>query len=88
MARWEYLEVLLEYDREAWVDSNGREGKLQRDAVWCHSGSLLNDLGREAWELAGVETYPYADTVTGYASQNRSRAKWIFKRRVGGKWPW
>ena len=54
--RWEYLEVDVHV--ETWSDSAGRRGRLtiadagpgQLPSIL----SLLNGLGQEGWELAGV----------------------------------
>lgn len=76
MQRWEYLEVFLNYSWAKWHDSTGRQGELVTGAKitdihwWQHSGPLLNELGREGWELVGVESH------TG----SNDGAKWIFKR--------
>ena len=54
--RWEYLEVDVHV--ETWSDSTGRSGRLPIDAAT--PGTLpsvlrvLNELGSEGWELAGV----------------------------------
>ena len=61
MDRWDYLEVLVG-DR-AWVDSNGRWGELAlldvghgrwKSFEWESVAELLNELGGDGWELAGV----------------------------------
>ncbi len=61
MQRWEYLEVQV--FRENWVDSLGRRGELPRESVieggsgypsLYSSAALLNELGEQGWELAGV----------------------------------
>ncbi len=56
MRRWEYLE--LDVHVEHWSGSDGRSGRLP--AVQVGAGRLasvaplLNELGAEGWELAGV----------------------------------
>jgi hypothetical protein len=56
MPRWEYLEVQL--SEGEWIDSHGRAGELEefgeRWTGYTHAGGLLNELGAEGWELAGV----------------------------------
>lgn len=80
MKQWEYLEVGLDYSKGRWRDSLGREGALVGSwSAWTHSGGLLNDLGRQGWELVGVEAYPNTSGGSSYGSGARA-AKWIFKR--------
>jgi hypothetical protein len=50
MQRWEYLTVEIRYN--GWSDSLGRRGSLPVDSF--QTGPLLNDLGEQGWELAGV----------------------------------
>lgn len=59
MQRWEYLEVQVH--QEHWIDSLGRRGKLPSERAYgasygetYFSGGLLNELGEQGWELAGV----------------------------------
>ena len=59
MQRWEYLEVQVHAQR--WLDSLGRRGELPRESVFedgspylYSSAALLNELGEQGWELAGV----------------------------------
>ena len=88
MRRWEYLIVDLGYYGEGkagWQDSMGRSGSLPElksgssfDAHWGQQraalGALLNDLGRQEWELMNVHARP-GDSASG-------RQRWILKRRV------
>lgn len=87
MQKWEYLEVFLDYYHKEWHDSMGRQGELERGAAvgypkqvtWGHSGTLLNALGQQGWELAGVEAYP--DMRGGHTERTGAySAKWLFKR--------
>jgi hypothetical protein len=61
MAGWQYLEALVG-DR-AWVDSTGRWAELTmvdvghgraRAYEWETSALLMDELGRQGWELTGV----------------------------------
>jgi len=58
MQVWEHLCVMVwEAD---WADSLGRSGRLDRvksrfsSGDWHDLAPLLNELGREGWELAGT----------------------------------
>jgi hypothetical protein len=86
MRGWEYLVVDLDYygeDKAGWQDSMGRSGKLPQlksgrefEAHWSQQraalGVLLNDLGRQGWELMNVHSRPGAGTS--------GRQRWILKR--------
>ena len=54
--RWEYLEVDIHV--ETWSDSTGRSGRLPIEKAGPGQVPsllpLLNQLGQEGWELAGV----------------------------------
>jgi len=63
LQEWEYLEVYLrqaEPGQGAWMDSQGRSGKmLVVDAEgapfrWNSTAGALNALGSEGWELVGA----------------------------------
>jgi hypothetical protein len=55
---WDYLEAYVYQDE--WVDTSGRRTKLTqkfkvRDAVvYFSSATVLDELGREGWELVSV----------------------------------
>ncbi len=54
MAKWEYLEVYV-LPSGVWTDNTGRTGAPTRlYNGWVTSATLLNELGAEGWELAGV----------------------------------
>lgn len=64
MQRWEYLTIFV--SRLEWKDSLGRTGKLP--GFRADDGDptgLLNEVGEQGWELAGVNTYRggYAPTL-------------------------
>lgn len=51
--RREYLEIHVRH--QYWRDSMGREGQFEYLPGWGSSpGTLLNTLGEQGWELAGV----------------------------------
>ncbi len=54
MQRWEYLTIGITGTR--WSDSLGRTGKMPNysDPMWGDPTVLLNELGEQGWELAGV----------------------------------
>ena len=61
METFEYLVVWIA--GKYWIDSAGREGELeerrhsQDSALYRYdTGPLLNELGSQGWELAGVDT--------------------------------
>jgi hypothetical protein len=50
MPIWEYLEVSVDLSKKTWKDSNGRAEKLRKG----NTAPLLDELGKEGWELAGT----------------------------------
>lgn len=90
MQQWEYLELFLSYYQGKWEDSLGRQGELVKGELsgyasswkWQHSGTLLNELGQQGWELVGVEAYPYT-YGGGSIGLGLVAAKWLFKRQSG-----
>ena len=50
MQVWEYLEATIDLDKKSWKDSAGRARKVKKKATV----DILNELGGEGWELAGV----------------------------------
>lgn len=58
MDHWDYLEAYVYQDE--WVDTSGRRATLThkfkvRDAVvYFSSSTMLDELGREGWELVSV----------------------------------
>jgi hypothetical protein len=51
--KWEYLEVYAAGTLE-WLDSAGREGKLEhRNQSWWIA-NVLNERGQEGWELVAT----------------------------------
>jgi hypothetical protein len=77
--KWEYLEIYLDYTEGRWQDSLERDGELVQMRYWYHSGRLLNDLGRQGWELVAVEAYPRLSAGNSMGS-GQYTAKWILKR--------
>lgn len=59
--QWEYLELLVGVGNEIW-DSSGRKRELREIQVgdprfprhYYSSAPLLNELGREGWEVTGI----------------------------------
>jgi len=49
MQRWEYLTLTIYH--KSWSDSAGRKGDLERPG---DVAPLLNKLGEQGWDLAGV----------------------------------
>lgn len=48
---------VIHVDEHDWVDSAGQSGRLaelRRGKKWGDLAPLLNQLGREGWDLAGV----------------------------------
>jgi hypothetical protein len=55
MQTWEYLQIHV--DDKDWIDSTGRSGQLpelRRGKRWGNLAPLLDELGSEGWEVAGV----------------------------------
>jgi hypothetical protein len=50
MQSWEYLEATIDLDKKSWKDSAGRARKVKKKSTV----DILNELGGEGWELAGV----------------------------------
>ena len=73
MQKWEYLEVCVAPG--GWVDSMGRSGELawqaSQHASFASAAALLNELGQQGWEVAGVA----ANAPQGYFTL-------LFKRPV------
>ncbi len=64
MNQWEYLEVMVDFEKKVWKDSEGRRGKLRKNSV----ALALNELGIEGWELVASLT------------ENASSHRLLFKR--------
>jgi hypothetical protein len=60
MEKWEYLDVILSYERNYWIDSSGNNGQLDRItpegfSVCRFAQTLLDELGDEGWELTASQ---------------------------------
>lgn len=71
MQRWEYMTISIRV--LGWKDSLGRSGELPelRSNVGDPAG-LLNELGEQGWELAGVDGGGTASFPTLYLKRPRS----------------
>lgn len=59
MTRWEYREVFVNHQYGWWMDQHGQLGKLAAVRTpargeYRFATPLLEELGAEGWELAGV----------------------------------
>jgi hypothetical protein len=59
MQKWEYIELRI-FGPE-WADSRGNSGKVAPSAArhgytgqWRSIAPILNELGAEGWEMAGI----------------------------------
>ena len=59
MQQWEYLEATVDLEKKTWKDSAGRERRIRKRSTV----DVLNELGEEGWELAGVSPLS-GDTVS------------------------
>jgi hypothetical protein len=72
MQRWEYLTIRIRY--RTWTDDFGRTGTID-DQMQDGSGGLtglLNELGEQGWELAGVGDRDVYDTGRLFLKRPRS----------------
>ena len=67
--KWEYLEITV--SKYGWADSMGRKGSLVPREGASYTADLLNGLGEQGWELAGVAGSEFIDTHRRFLKRSK-----------------